>query len=150
MTLETELLPKNISYLMAIHEIKSVTRLAECVGMQQATLHRTLTGEVKDPKYSTLKTIGDYFGRTPAELMECDLAEYDGGRPYIHPICNTEESKFQALPPEAQTAVIEAYKEIVIKEAKPFPDPSGVSHQTARLENLAESLVKGFSKLIDS
>ncbi|MBD2803473.1 helix-turn-helix domain-containing protein [Xenorhabdus szentirmaii] len=130
--------------------MKSVAKLAKCVGIQQSTLHRITSGETKDPTYSTLKTIADYFGRTPTELMECDLGEIDGAYPRIHITDVTPKSKFKALPSEIKTAVIDAYKEIVMREVKAFHDPSGISHQTARLENLAESLVNGFSKLIES
>ncbi|PHM39292.1 transcriptional regulator [Xenorhabdus mauleonii] len=149
------MLIRNIAYLMAIHGLKSATKLAEILDIPQSTLHRLTSGEVEDPKYFTLKTIGDYFGRTPAELMECDLSEIDGDRPYIHTTDDAPESKFQALPEDVRQAAIEAYKEIVIREAR-IPEikygelEKYAEIQTARLENLAENLVNGFSKLIES
>ncbi|CDL80098.1 hypothetical protein XCR1_1360006 [Xenorhabdus cabanillasii JM26] len=135
---------------MAIHEIKSVAKLAESLGMNQSTLHRTLSGEVKDPKYSTLKQLADYFGRTPTELMECDLSEYDGDRPYIRSFDDIPESKFQSLPEDVRTAVINAYKEIVAREARFLIVPEAVERQALALEKLAETLVNGFSDLVES
>ncbi len=69
---------------MPIHGIKSVKELAKRLEINQPTLHRTLSGEVKDPSYSMLKNIAEYFGRTATDLMELDLADLDGGNPYIH------------------------------------------------------------------
>ncbi|PHM53290.1 hypothetical protein [Xenorhabdus hominickii] len=57
--------------------------------------------------------------------------------------------KFEELPDAARMAVIEAYQAIVIREAG-LVDDREKELQTARLENLAESLVKGFSKLTKS
>ncbi|MDE1493107.1 hypothetical protein [Xenorhabdus bovienii] len=57
--------------------------------------------------------------------------------------------KFEELPDAARMAAIEAYQAIVIREAE-LVDDREKELQTARLENLAESLVKGFSKLIES
>ncbi|WP_338804451.1 hypothetical protein WDV76_03045 [Xenorhabdus griffiniae] len=57
--------------------------------------------------------------------------------------------KFEDLPDDARTAAIEAYQAIVIREANSVSDEHR-EQQTARLENLAESLAKGFSKLIES
>ncbi|MBC8950230.1 helix-turn-helix transcriptional regulator [Xenorhabdus sp. TS4] len=140
------MLIRNVSYLMTIHGIKNVTQLASRLEMHQSTLHRLLTGEVKDPSYSMLKTIANFFGRTATEIMECDLSENDGANPYIHPI--DSEPKYQNFPSGIQVAIRDAYKEIVIREAKPI-DSERMEAQTARLENLAENLVKGFSKLIE-
>ncbi|WP_230585855.1 XRE family transcriptional regulator [Xenorhabdus bovienii] len=66
-------LNRNIKYLMQKHDINNVTELAKRVRMRQSTLHRVFTGEVKDPKYTTLKQIADYFGVSAIELIECDL-----------------------------------------------------------------------------
>ncbi|CDG20666.1 Predicted phage repressor [Xenorhabdus poinarii G6] len=66
-------LTKNIRYLMDTHGIASVTELSKRLKMHQPTLHRMLTGEVKDPKYATLKTIADFFRVSPIDLVECDL-----------------------------------------------------------------------------
>ncbi|MBI6549920.1 LexA family transcriptional regulator [Xenorhabdus sp. VLS] len=67
------ILTKNIRYLMEIHEISSVTELSKRIKMHQPTLHRMLTGEVKDPKYTTLKNIAEFFKISPIDLIECDL-----------------------------------------------------------------------------
>ncbi|PHM61186.1 hypothetical protein [Xenorhabdus ishibashii] len=57
--------------------------------------------------------------------------------------------KFEDLEFDARKAAIEVYKTIVIREAG-LVDGKEKEIQTARLENLAESIVKGFSKLIES
>ncbi|MDC9623610.1 S24 family peptidase [Xenorhabdus sp. XENO-7] len=66
-------LAKNIRYLMERHGIPSVKDLAKRIKMNQPTLHRTLTGEVNDPKYTTLKHLADFFGVSVIDLIECDL-----------------------------------------------------------------------------
>ncbi|PHM39291.1 phage repressor protein [Xenorhabdus mauleonii] len=73
MSLEADTLNRNIKYLMLKHGINSVTELSKRVKMQQSTLHRMVTGEVKDPKYTVLKNIADFFGISPIDLIECDL-----------------------------------------------------------------------------
>ncbi|OKP02589.1 S24 family peptidase [Xenorhabdus eapokensis] len=73
MALEADTLNKNIKYLMLKHDIGSVTELSKRVKMQQSTLHRMITGEVRDPKYTVLKNIADFFGVSPIDLIECDL-----------------------------------------------------------------------------
>ncbi|MBI6550702.1 hypothetical protein [Xenorhabdus lircayensis] len=57
--------------------------------------------------------------------------------------------KFEELPEDVRTAAIEVYKEIAIRESC-LASNEYKAEQTARLENLAESLVKGFSKLTES
>lgn len=73
MALEADTLNRNIKYLMLKHGINSVTELSKRVKMQQSTLHRMITGEVKDPKYTVLKNVADFFGISPIDLIECDL-----------------------------------------------------------------------------
>ncbi|MCC8367104.1 hypothetical protein J8V57_12600 [Xenorhabdus sp. PB61.4] len=57
--------------------------------------------------------------------------------------------KFEKLPDDVRAAAVEAYKAIAIREAY-LIDNEHKELQTARLENLAESIVRGFSKLCDS
>ncbi|MDE9474021.1 helix-turn-helix domain-containing protein [Xenorhabdus bovienii] len=150
---KSDALTTNVRHLMKKYGIYSVTQLATHLKINQPTLHRMLTGEVEDPKYSTVKTIAEFFNVSVTDLMEGDLQastiDADDSTLIRH---NDEVSnmRFLDFPSELKTAVINAYKEIVIREAQLFPDSSGTAHQTARLENLAESLVKGFSKLIGS
>jgi len=73
MVFDLEIFNSNIKYLMEREGIGSVTELAKKVRLQQSTLHRLLTGEVKDPKYTTLKALGDYFHVSPIDLIEKDL-----------------------------------------------------------------------------
>jgi transcriptional regulator with XRE-family HTH domain len=60
MAYEYDVVQKNIKYLMEKAGISSVTELSE-VKMQQSTLQRMLAGEIKDPKYITLKHIAEFF-----------------------------------------------------------------------------------------
>ncbi|WP_238714816.1 MULTISPECIES: S24 family peptidase [Tenebrionibacter/Tenebrionicola group] len=68
-----DILQKNIKYLMEKAGIASVTELARHLKMQQSTLHRMLTGEVRDPKYTTLSNIAAFFSISPVDLIERDL-----------------------------------------------------------------------------
>lgn len=73
MTYERDIVQKNIKYLMDKDGITSVTELSRRLKMQQSTLQRMISGEVKDPKYSTLKHIAAFFKVSPKDLAECDL-----------------------------------------------------------------------------
>lgn len=75
MAYERDVVQKNIKYLMDKEGITSVTDLSRKVKMQQSTLQRMLAGEVKDPKYTTLKHIAEFFKVSPVDLVECDLQE---------------------------------------------------------------------------
>ncbi|CDL80096.1 S24 family peptidase [Xenorhabdus cabanillasii] len=68
-----DFMARNIKYLMQTHGISSVKDLAKRLKMNQPTLHRTLAGEVSDPKYATLKQLADFFGVSVIDLVECDL-----------------------------------------------------------------------------
>ncbi|MBN3003373.1 helix-turn-helix transcriptional regulator [Chromobacterium alkanivorans] len=46
----------------------NATKLAEITKVPQPTIHRILTGESKDPRFSTLAPIAEHFGLTVAEL----------------------------------------------------------------------------------
>ncbi|WP_347252926.1 helix-turn-helix transcriptional regulator [Leminorella grimontii] len=70
-----DLFRKNMKYLMQKEGISSVTELSRRIKMQQSTLQRMLSGEVKDPKYMTLKQIANFFRVSPIDLAECDLQE---------------------------------------------------------------------------
>ncbi|MDE9536154.1 helix-turn-helix domain-containing protein [Xenorhabdus bovienii] len=150
---KSDALTTNVRHLMQKYGIYSATQLATHLKIDQHILHRMILGEVEDPKYSTVKTIAEFFNVSVTGLMEGDLqastVDADDSTPIRH---NDEVSnmRFLDFPSELKSSVINAYKEIVIREARLFPDTSGTAHQTARLENLAESLVKGFSKLIGS
>ena len=73
MIFDMEIFNSNIKYLMERDNISSVTELAKKVNLQQSTLHRLLTGEVKDPKYTTLKSLADYFQISTLDLTEHSL-----------------------------------------------------------------------------
>lgn len=66
-------LTMNINYLMGIHSIANVTELSKILDIPQPTMYRLLTGEVKDPKYITLKRIADHFTISVPDLVDNDL-----------------------------------------------------------------------------
>lgn len=68
-----ETMISNLKYLMRKNNITNVTELARLVKIQQPTLHRLLSGEVKDPKYVNLKQLADYFSVNVSDLLEKDL-----------------------------------------------------------------------------
>ncbi|MDE9456085.1 helix-turn-helix domain-containing protein, partial [Xenorhabdus bovienii] len=72
---KSNLLIKNVHYLMQYQEIYSVTELAKRLKMQQSTLQRLITAGVKEPSYSTLKIIANFFGHSVTELMEDNIQE---------------------------------------------------------------------------
>lgn len=71
----SDILSHNIKYLMDKAQIGSVTELARRLQINQPTLHRLVSCEVKDPKYTTLKQIGDYFRVSPIDLVEKNLQD---------------------------------------------------------------------------
>ena len=73
----TDNLSQNIKYLMDKAKISSITELARRLQLNQPTLHRLVSGEVKDPKYATLKQIADYFHVSPIDLAERSLQEME-------------------------------------------------------------------------
>lgn len=64
---------QNIEYLLYSHRLTQST-LAKLIGVSQPTLHRMLTGESKDPRYSNLQAIADYFGVSVEDLRSTDLS----------------------------------------------------------------------------
>ncbi len=73
MIFDLDVFNRNIKYLMDKDGIGSVTELSKKVKLQQSTLHRLLTGEVKDPRYTTLKFLADYFNVSATDLIESNL-----------------------------------------------------------------------------
>ncbi|EAB4204761.1 helix-turn-helix domain-containing protein [Salmonella enterica] len=69
----TEKLAANINHLMGQKGIANVTELAKQIRIPQPTMHRLLSGDVKEPKYALLKQIADFFKLSVQELVETDL-----------------------------------------------------------------------------
>ncbi|EAB3658217.1 helix-turn-helix domain-containing protein [Salmonella enterica] len=69
----TEKLAANINHLMSQKGIANVTELAKQIRIPQPTMHRLLSGDVKEPKYALLKQIADFFKLSVQELVETDL-----------------------------------------------------------------------------
>ncbi|HEM8659994.1 TPA: helix-turn-helix domain-containing protein [Klebsiella aerogenes] len=76
----TEKLIANINHLMNQKGIANVTELAKQIRIPQPTMHRLLSGDVKEPKYALLKQIADFFKLSVQELVEIDLLRTAGSR----------------------------------------------------------------------
>ncbi|HHR6131919.1 TPA: helix-turn-helix domain-containing protein [Providencia alcalifaciens] len=76
-----ELLIKNIKHLMDTKGISNHTELARRLKMHQPTMHRLLSGEVKDPKISVVKNIADFFHVPLTDLTDADLTKKENGVP---------------------------------------------------------------------
>lgn len=68
-------LAKNLTYLMRMHGIESAAELARRANLQQPTVHRILTGAVRDPRISNLQAIGGALGVPYWALTEVDCEE---------------------------------------------------------------------------
>ncbi|EAA3939216.1 phage repressor protein [Salmonella enterica subsp. enterica] len=76
----TEKLIANINLLMSQKGITNVTELAKQIRIPQPTMHRLLSGDVKEPKYALLKQIADFFKLSVQELVETDLLRTAGSQ----------------------------------------------------------------------
>lgn len=76
----TEKLASNINHLMSQKGIANVTELAKQIRIPQPTMHRLLSGDVKEPKYALLKQIADFFKLSVQELVETDLLRTAGSQ----------------------------------------------------------------------
>ncbi|EBJ6950729.1 phage repressor protein [Salmonella enterica] len=76
----TEKLIANINHLMGKNGIANVTELAKQIRIPQPTMHRLLSGDVKEPKYALLKQIADFFKLSVQELVETDLLRTTGSQ----------------------------------------------------------------------
>ncbi|EGQ2099203.1 helix-turn-helix domain-containing protein [Salmonella enterica] len=76
----TEKLTANINHLMSQKGIANVTELAKQIRIPQPTMHRLLSGDVKEPKYALLKQIADFFKLSVQELVETDLLRAAGNQ----------------------------------------------------------------------
>ncbi|EEE6152896.1 helix-turn-helix domain-containing protein, partial [Salmonella enterica subsp. enterica serovar Enteritidis] len=75
MGFSTEKLIANINFLMTQRGISNITELARQIRIAQPTMHRLVSGEVKEPKYALLKQIADFFKLSVQDLMEKDLTK---------------------------------------------------------------------------
>ncbi|EAR6901321.1 phage repressor protein [Salmonella enterica] len=76
----TEKLIANINHLMSQKRITNVTELAKQIRIPQPTMHRLLSGDMKEPKYALLKQIADFFKLSVQELVETDLLRAAGSQ----------------------------------------------------------------------
>ncbi|HAT3920668.1 TPA: helix-turn-helix domain-containing protein [Kluyvera ascorbata] len=75
MGFSTEKMISNINFLMGQRGINHVTELAKQIRIPQPTMHRLVSGEVKEPKYVLLKQIADFFKVSIQDLVEKDLSK---------------------------------------------------------------------------
>lgn len=73
MSRDIEKLIKNINTLMREKGVSNVTELAKNTKIPQPTMHRLVSGEIKDPKYTLLKNIADFFKISVDDLVEKSL-----------------------------------------------------------------------------
>lgn len=66
---------KNVNYLMRIHNIDSAAELARLADLQQPTVHRILTGAVRDPRIANIQAIGRALGVPYWVLTELDCEQ---------------------------------------------------------------------------
>ena len=81
----TEKLIANINYLMNQKGIANVTELAKQTRIPQPTMHRLLSGDVKEPKYALLKQVAEFFKLSVQDLVETDLSRNAGSQP-VEPV----------------------------------------------------------------
>ncbi|HDG1667826.1 TPA: helix-turn-helix domain-containing protein [Kluyvera ascorbata] len=75
MGFSTEKMISNINFLMGQRGINHITELAKQIRIPQPTMHRLVSGEVKEPKYVLLKQIADFFKVSIQDLVEKDLSK---------------------------------------------------------------------------
>lgn len=73
MSKDIEKLVENINVLMRDKGVANFTELAKNTKIPQPTMHRLVSGDIKDPKYTLLKNIADYFKVSVDELVESSL-----------------------------------------------------------------------------
>ncbi|KGA30250.1 S24 family peptidase [Pectobacterium odoriferum] len=81
MVFSTDKLIANINYLMSQRGIANVTDLAKQLRIPQPTMHRLLSGDVKEPKYPMIKHIADFFRVNVQDLMEKDVSKLGAKEP---------------------------------------------------------------------
>ncbi|MEQ4655669.1 S24 family peptidase [Providencia manganoxydans] len=73
MSRDIEKLVENINVLMREKGVANFTELAKNTKIPQPTMHRLVSGDIKDPKYTLLKNIADFFKVSVDELVESSL-----------------------------------------------------------------------------
>lgn len=82
----TDKLIANIQKLMANRGIANVTELAKLLRVPQPTMHRLLSGDMKEPKYPLVKAIADYFKISVPDLVEGSIDPAEGMTPTATPV----------------------------------------------------------------
>ncbi|MDE9456094.1 helix-turn-helix domain-containing protein, partial [Xenorhabdus bovienii] len=72
---KSDALTTNVQHLIKKYSIGSLTAVSEHLGMSQSTFHRLVSGEMPDPKYSTVKTLAEFFNVSVTDLMEDNIQE---------------------------------------------------------------------------
>lgn len=86
---------RNIQVLMKEKGIENVTELARRTRIPQPTMHRLISGEIKEPKYSLLKQVASYFKVPVSEIVEKDI----GSSKLSSNVIKAEEKfQFRAIP----------------------------------------------------
>lgn len=77
---EQDLLLRNLRQLMQNRRI-SEAELSRKTNIPQATLHKILSGKTEDPRFSTLKTLSDFFEISIEALMTGNDAQQGAAQP---------------------------------------------------------------------
>ncbi|MGJ0578040.1 helix-turn-helix domain-containing protein [Xenorhabdus bovienii] len=152
---KSDVLTKNVHHLIKKYGIGSVTQLSARLKMNQPTLHRMLTGEVEDPKYSTVKTLAEFFNVSVTDLMEGDLSVIDGDSSFTDIDSTTDSDTPQAENKKPTTTlgiantVMQAIEPAVIEVVK-HKIMSGASREDAisAAEITAEAITKGMTFML--
>ncbi|CDM90223.1 helix-turn-helix domain-containing protein [Xenorhabdus bovienii] len=152
---KADALTKNVQHLIKKYRIGSLTALSEHLGMSQSTFHRLVSGEMPDPKYSTVKTLAKFFNVSVTDLMEGDLSVIDGDSSFTDIDSTTDSDTPQAENKKPTTTlgiantVMQAIEPAVIEVVK-HKIMSGASREDAisAAEITAEAITKGMTFML--
>ncbi len=75
-----------LQHLMRVKKLKSGSALAKQLQIPAPTVNRILSGQVRDPRASTLELLADYFGVSIDQLLGKEaLQDDDSPKPFLKP-----------------------------------------------------------------
>ncbi|CDG88408.1 helix-turn-helix domain-containing protein [Xenorhabdus bovienii] len=148
---KSDVLTKNVQHLIKKYSIGSLTALSEHLGMSQSTFHRLVSGEMPDPKYSTVKTLAKFFNVSVTDLMECDLQASTVDSSFTDTDSDTPqaENKKPTTTLDIANTIMQAIEPAVIEAVK-HKIMSGASREDAisAAEITAEAITKGMTFML--
>jgi len=73
--IDVDLLRRNIKSLMHRNGIDYDYELARMINVSQSTMFKLMSGQVKEPKYSTIISLAEALSTTPEELIKKDFSK---------------------------------------------------------------------------